>query len=415
MIAYLLKSALCLFVLLLIHRLVLQREAMHQFNRYFLLIAVAGSFLIPLISIEVPAEAKASIIEVSQEDSFSQDLPENFAPIEGMSSISINDNGVNQFNWQMMLWIIYASISLVFLIRFLRNINLLQDKIRKNIHLQFRGETLILIEDKTLPFSFLNFIFVSKNYFETGNFTDAIFAHEQAHVHGKHSWDILFIEALLVPFWFHPGLYFARQAIKLNHEFIADQSALTITSIESYKNLLLSMMLPDQKFGLASNLNFSLTKKRFEMLKRKTALKTKWAKISIMVPILGVLVYFFSEKVIAEQEAISPQTETESLGSIPTVLETNSTALSSYNELNGMYQVRLNGKSLFAKKSDLEIDKLFEMFTILQDQYMFLSFEDKRKVQRPAFPYVRLEKDGKEIFKRFEDLTEEERKSLEGC
>jgi beta-lactamase regulating signal transducer with metallopeptidase domain len=412
MIVYLLKSALCLFVLLLIHRLVLQREAMHQFNRYFLLIAVAGSFLIPLISIEVPAEAKASIIEVSQEDSFSQDLPENFAPIEGMSSISINENGVNQFNWQMMLWIIYGSISLVFLIRFLRNINLLQDKIRKNVHLQFRGEILILIEDKTLPFSFLNFIFVSKNYFETGNFTNAIFAHEQAHVHGKHSWDILFIEALLVPFWFHPGLYFARQAIKLNHEFIADQSALTITSIESYKNLLLSMMLPDQKFGLASNLNFSLTKKRFEMLKRKTALKTKWAKISIMVPILGVLVYFFSEKVIAEQEAISPQTETESIEPISTVLETNSTALSSYNELNGMYQVRLNGKSLFAKKSDLEIEKLFEMFTILQDQYMFLSFEDKRKVQRPAFPYFRLEKDGKEIFKRFEDLTEEERKAM---
>ncbi|MDI1322094.1 MAG: M56 family metallopeptidase [Algoriphagus sp.] len=415
MIVYLLKSALCLFFLLLIHRLVLQREAMHQFNRYFLLIAVAGSFLIPLISIEVPAEAKASIIEVSQEDIFSQDLPENFAPIEGLTPISINDNGVNQFNWQMLLWIIYGSISLVFLIRFLRNINLLQDKIRKNIHLQFRGETLILIKDKTLPFSFLSYIFVSKNYFETGNLTDAIFAHEQAHVHGKHSWDILFIEAMLVLFWFHPGLYYARQAIKLNHEFIADQSALTITSIESYKNLLLSMMLPDQKFGLASNLNFSLTKKRFEMLKRKTALKTKWAKISMMVPILGVLVYFFSEKVIAEQEGLSPQTETESFEPISTVLETNSTALSSYNELNGMYQVRLNGKSLFAKQTEMEMQELYETYILLLEKHKHLSYEDKRITRKPIFPFARLKKDEKVTFKHFEDLTEEERKSLEGC
>ncbi len=415
MIVYLLKSALCLLVLLLIHRLVLQREAMHQFNRYFLLIAVAGSFLIPLISIEVPVEAKASIIEGSQEDIFSQDLQENFAPIEGLSSISINDNGVNQFNWQMLLWIIYGSISLVFLIRFLRNINLLQDKIKKNIHLQYKGETLILIEDKTLPFSFLNYIFVSKNYFEIGNLTDAIFAHEQAHVHGKHSWDILFIEAMLVPFWFHPGLYYARQAIKLNHEFIADQSALTITSIESYKNLLFSMMLPDQKFGLASNLNFSLTKKRFEMLKRKTALKTKWAKISIMIPILGVLVYFFSEKVIAEQEAISPQTETENLEPISTGLETNSTALSSYNELNGMYQVRLNGKSLFVKQTEMEMQELYETYILLLEKHEHLSYEDKRITRNPIFPFARLKKDGKITFRHFEDLTEEERKSLEGC
>ena len=53
---YLFKSILCLLVLLLFHRLVLQQEVLHRFNRFFLLAAIIGSFLIPLVTIEMERE-----------------------------------------------------------------------------------------------------------------------------------------------------------------------------------------------------------------------------------------------------------------------------------------------------------------------------------------------------------------------
>ena len=159
-----------------------------------------------------------------------------------------------------------------------------------------------MLKEQSLPFSFLSYIFISKDYFEAQQLTDAIFAHEKAHVQGKHSWDNLLIEALLVPFWFHPGLYFARQSIKLNHEFIADEAALQVTPLDQYKSFLLSMMLPGTSIGLASSLNFSLTKKRFEMMRRKTANSTKWIKIFSVLPVLAALVYLFSEKVTTQAE-----------------------------------------------------------------------------------------------------------------
>ncbi|WP_332914237.1 M56 family metallopeptidase [Algoriphagus boritolerans] len=185
------------------------------------------------------------------------------------------------------------------MIRFVRNINLLFDKINKNVHLQFRGETLILLRGQSMPFSFLSYIFVSKDYFESGQLTDSIFAHEQAHVRGRHTWDNLLIEALLVPFWFHPGLYLARQAIKLNHEFIADDAALHVTPLDQYKSFLLAMMLPDQNQAWSAALIFTSPKKRFEMMKRRTANSAKWIMILSLIPVLVALVYVFSEKVTA--------------------------------------------------------------------------------------------------------------------
>lgn len=300
MIFYLLKSVFCLVILLLVHRLLLQREAIYQFNRFYLLAAVMGSFLIPLVEIEVPAEAGIAPQQSIEEPYFSADYQElPFQETEGMQVFQAMETEQKP-DWSLILGIGYGLITLIFFIRFVRNITLLVDKINRNAHVRYRGETLILLKTERLPFSFLRYIFVSRCYFENNQLTDAIFAHEQAHVRGRHTWDNLLIEALLVPFWFHPGLYLARQAIKLNHEFIADEAALQVTPLDQYKTFLLAMMSPRQNTGLASSLNFSLTKKRFEMMKRSTANSTKWMMILGVIPVLAALVYVFSEKVVSQ-------------------------------------------------------------------------------------------------------------------
>jgi len=76
------------------------------------------------------------------------------------------------------------------------------------------------------------------------------------------------------------------------------------------------MMSPQQSPGLASSLNFSLTKKRFEMMKRRTANSTKRILILSVIPVLGAMVYVFSEKVtpITEGDAspVSMKKDSES-------------------------------------------------------------------------------------------------------
>lgn len=298
MIIYLIKSIACLLILLLVHHFIFQREAIFKFNRFYLLAAVISSFLIPMVEIEVPARVGIAPQQIVQKSDFSVEYQEFLLQeMEGepaFHAVEVEE----KLDWDLILWGIYGLVTLVFLIRFLRNIHLLFEKINRNVHVQFRGETLVLLKDKSLPFSFLSYIFVSKDFFDSGQLTDSIFAHEQAHVQGKHSWDNLLIESLLVVFWFHPGLYLARQSIKLNHEFIADEAALQITPLDQYKNFLLAMMIPEKSHGLASSFNFSLTKKRFEMMKRKTTNSTKWILIICLIPVLGAMVYIFSEKVV---------------------------------------------------------------------------------------------------------------------
>lgn len=304
MIIYLLKSIACLLLLLLVHRVLLQREVLHRFNRFFLLFSVVASFLIPLYTIEVPAEEVASPIEVNSEPVYFEAASEGFHQEQGFAAVP-----ESQFNWEYLLFGFYGLISLVFLYRFGRNIKVLVNKIQRNIKINYRGQTLVLLKEDSLPFSFLKYIFVAESDLENGKFTDAVFTHECTHVAEKHSWDNLFIEALLVPLWFHPGLHWAKASIKLNHEFIADQIALRSTPIEKYESQLLAMMLSEQRYGLASSLNFSLTKKRFEMMKRKSKNSSTWIKVIALVPVLGALVYFFSERVAAQADDTTNESE----------------------------------------------------------------------------------------------------------
>ncbi len=308
---YLLKSMLCLLVLLLIHRVLLQREVLHRFNRFFLLAAVLCSFLIPLYTIKVPAEKTEPIHFEAVGSGESIDL--GYDSFSAVQEIEANESlplaepaeapaAASPFPWQKVAWTVYLLISGLFLFRFLRNLMRLLYQIRRNPKLSYRGETLVLHLDKTPPFSFLKYIFVSLPSFEKDGISDAVFAHERCHVRERHSWDVLLVEALLVPFWFHPGLYLARHAIQLNHEFIADQAALDTTSLKAYQQQLLQILMTRTNQSMVSSLNFSLTKKRLQMMKKKPGSPLRWLKLLVLVPLVGAMVYFFGEKVEVQPE-----------------------------------------------------------------------------------------------------------------
>ncbi len=62
MILYLLKFTLCSATLLLFYKLVLEREKLLRFNRFYLLGSLVLALVLPLISFEIPSEQASLLI-----------------------------------------------------------------------------------------------------------------------------------------------------------------------------------------------------------------------------------------------------------------------------------------------------------------------------------------------------------------
>src|SRR5690554_4663714 len=248
MIAFLIKSTLSMLVFLLFYKLVLEREKMHQINRFLLIFALVFSVVIPFVTFELISENPIVTPSIP-----SYVIPEIYIGNQMQTTAPI-------FTFENILWSIYTFGFLVFLFRFVRNLILLLRRIHEGEKIKKDGFTLVLIQDEMLPHSFWNYVFVNKNEYENNLIDDELFVHEKAHITQKHSLDILFIEALQILFWFNPLIYLYKKAMKLNHEFLADQKVNeTFKEVVQYQKLLLQKAVGNL-VPIASNLNYSITK-----------------------------------------------------------------------------------------------------------------------------------------------------------
>ena len=168
----------------------------------------------------------------------------------------------------------------------------------------YEDKKIVLINKKVSPCSFGNYIYLNKDDYENGRIADEIICHEQAHVSQKHSWDIIFIELLIASCWFNPVLYLYRLKIKQNHEFLADETVLKMNEdILTYQNILISIISNNGSAGLASAINYSIIKKRFIMMTRKTSKKKVWWSKAMLVPAFVVAVFLFSTQSVANNQS----------------------------------------------------------------------------------------------------------------
>lgn len=90
-------------------------------------------------------------------------------------------------------------------------------------------------------------------------------------------------------------------------------------------------------------------------------------------------------------------------------------ALKIYKAKNNYYEKLRSVKPHFIKRSKKEQNRMHELFSELGGLYFSLSKQNKRKVKRPVFPhfpYVRLNKNGKNYYKLKKELTEEDKNNL---
>lgn len=311
---------------------------MYQFNRWYLLGSILMAFVIPTFTITVEATKTT-------------EMPITFQETEFISDISpVLEPQAQPIPYESYLLVIYLGICLMLLIYFCFNIYKLFVKINKSEKASYFQATVILLKEKVQPHSFLKYIFINKKVYKKDQQEQLILTHELAHVQQKHSIDIVLLELLNMLFWFVPIFKLYKKAIQLNHEFLADQAVLkTHNNISEYQNLLLQLTTQNNSSYLASNLNYSLTKKRLLMMTTPSSKTKILIKKLLVVPVVAGCIFAFAQRVEAKDK-------------LPQVVETNTNykndikALkveenrTSYNGIMYAYIIKNNGKEKISSK-----------------------------------------------------------------
>ncbi len=285
---YLLKSGICLAILYGFYKLLLERENMHVFKRWYLLLSVLLAFIIPLITFTYTAP---------------EILPEG-GEVKEILLASDAEHATEQSQYiTTILWGIYSLGVLVFGLLFIRNLAQMLFRIQQNIKVKHARITNVLVKKPVIPHTFFNYIFLNKHKFETQQIPKEVLLHEEAHARQKHSLDVVCIEALQVVFWFNPLIYMIKRAIKLNHEFLADRAVLCRGAAPStYQHMLLAFSSNAKHHQLANAINYSLIKKRFTVMTKQTSKRAIGLRSLLLLPLLTLLLYGFSSKIAMPEE-----------------------------------------------------------------------------------------------------------------
>ncbi|MGE5943006.1 MAG: M56 family metallopeptidase, partial [Flavobacteriales bacterium] len=287
---YILKSGICLAIFYSFYKLVLEKESFHVFKRYYLLVSAVLAFVIPLITF-------TEYIEV-----IPQEVP-LFFPESSITHTVIEAEPINYM--PIILWSLYGLGMLLFSFKFLKNLSGIIFRIKRNPKFKNQSFINVLLQDLVIPHTFLSYIFLNKHKFETQQIPKEVLLHEETHAKQKHSLDVLFIELLQILFWFNPFIYFIKRSIKLNHEFLADQAVINNgVTPSTYQQILLAFSSNASEPQLANAINYSSIKKRFTVMNTHTSKQAFWLRSLILLPLLALLIYSFSEKKIVEKPQV---------------------------------------------------------------------------------------------------------------
>lgn len=281
---YIIESSLVLALLLLFYRLVLSKEKCITYNRYYLLLAAATSVLLPFI--ELPFTT-FNPIETIYEPVY--ELPAIISQVTTFNEIQ--PTGYESF-LQLIALIYFIGILTVTILLLIKLYNLVLLIKSSKIIYDHPTYKVILTDGKLPSFSFYNYLFLNQLN-KTEEEIDTIIKHESAHISQKHSIDILLIEFYKIIFWFNPLSYQLAKAIQLNHEYLADHSALKSFDKKSYINTLISQVYHNTMSNVVHYFGLHSTEKRIQMMTKSINWSSLY-KPYFSIPFFSILFFTFS-------------------------------------------------------------------------------------------------------------------------
>ena len=281
----------------------LRKSTLLRAKRWYYLIAIASSLLLPLLSIAVP--------ERDVKEAEDRLLPSFTIVIEEEPTITAPATRENTIDWTRVLmatWAIGAASTLIWLTSGgYRLYRLCRTSTKRELS---HNATLYEMDEELAPFTIGRAIFIPKSL-SNSDITPTILSHELEHIRQKHYWDII-ISMVLQPLqWWNPCAWGLLHQLRTNLEYLADQGVLREGSDrKTYQYQLLECTL-GRKVELPS-LSFSMQdlKKRIVMMNSKNKTNKKLAIVYALstLPVLAFLA-LGTQMVTIEQAEASTATE----------------------------------------------------------------------------------------------------------
>ncbi len=280
---FLLKSALTMALLYLVYWVFLKKETLFITTRYYLLLSLIISVVLPFICIK-----------------YNVSSPERFAGNDLTGTLSqLNhlalDTGKTLPVLLRITGIIYLFGVFIFLLRIIIQFAILFGIIYKNGIKIINGARIVYNTRYQMPFSFMNLVFINKNATGHNDISDII-AHEKVHIRENHWFDLMVVEIMSIFLWFNPFIWFFERSIKQNHEYLADEGVIAQGyNVGRYHSVLINQLMGMEVIGITNNLNYSLNAKRLKMMKKSKTPKLKALHVIWALPVIIFLLAAFAE------------------------------------------------------------------------------------------------------------------------
>ncbi|WP_439184682.1 M56 family metallopeptidase [Carboxylicivirga taeanensis] len=388
---YLFESGLCLSLFYGGYILFFRKETYFTFNRIYLMLSMVLALILPLTSVQFSFDSAdylgTTLSKITEFRNYYEELilmTEPAFQVGGRDVVNGSDATVQQpilhntggegslsLSWSSFIFYVYIGGLLFFTIRLLVLMFNIYRIIRRNRVIDYKGLSVVLINEDVPSFSFLKWVFINKEALQSEEFEQVI-AHEKVHVQHKHTVDLLLAHIITIFQWFNPLTWRIQKSIKTCHEYIADRQVIDQGhALFDYQSLLLSQLISIRSVELVNNFNLLSIKKRIAMMNKIKSGLIGQLKALLVIPMLTMAFFFFAnmtgKALITEADHVShsildpiPKMETlplqlvveqdeAAVGEAPAVTEEEAIKTSEKEALEalvGHYQVNLRAEPL---------------------------------------------------------------------
>ena len=286
LLSYLLKVSACTVLFFAFYLLVLRRLTFFKINRFYLLITLMISFIIPTLHFTVEREiVQQEIINAPIV------LPDTeISEVGYQTPIIVGKEPMLEeaFDYYSLLPYLYLVTVIILLLLASWRLFQLVRHTRNSVE-KINGLKIVSKAKGFTNCSFFNYVFIDE-----GNLTEAelsiLLKHEEVHAKQFHSIDKIILIVIKAVLWFNPVVYLYDKALEQAHEYEADETTSQNFGTPEYAGLLLRLAISKSEMPLVHNFVKSPIKERIKMLFNSKSKNMKKLMYLLALPIgLGLL------------------------------------------------------------------------------------------------------------------------------
>jgi hypothetical protein len=306
---YLLKVTACTVLFFGFYLVVLRKLTFFKINRFYLLVTLLMSFLIPALQFELKREMPALDTELAGMPDLK---PVNPAPVQLIQPIVVEyqPEVSPKIDWLALIPYAYGGIALLLLLICLWRLFVLL----KHTGSYTKNSDGLKLISKTEGFtncSFFNYVFINGSVLSDQDLA-VLLKHEEVHAKQYHSIDKVLLMIAKAILWFNPIVYLYDKALEQVHEYEADEITSTSFGHQAYAKLLLKLAISKSDMPLIHNFVKSPIKDRIKMLFHSKSKNMKKLTYLFTIPAAMGLIWLFAVQVVYAQTETSGKKEDKS-------------------------------------------------------------------------------------------------------